>query len=405
MAIFFYGFAGAATAPYQSVLAIRELGLSDNAYAAIALAAAVANVISAIAIGILSDRFQSYRLPLVVVSAIGIASFSTIWVVPTPWVFAIVTVGPMAVFHATNSLLFGNVRAHSARYTAEEASDINGLMRMMISLAWVLVPGAVAVVLRGQDSMIDAWMVAAVMSTACLATILFWLEPDRAPVTEAVPEGGTGTSPLAPTTGRPDRPAQVRGARGSAVLELGHILNGPVSVRILGVAMVSQVLTVNGTVLPLITTGPAGGTLADVGVIVGMVAGIEVLFMMVWISVTKRVAVMTALSWGMAMYAAYLVALGFATAPWHIYAASVVGGIGAAAIIALPISYLLDMIRDRPGLSASLIAVNMFLGSAIGAGIFAAGSAIGGHSAAAILGAVVGLTGAMLLSQLERGKR
>jgi len=105
------------------------------------------------------------------------------------------------------------------------------------------------------------------------------------------------------------------------------------------------------------------------------------------------------------MYAAYLVALGFATAPWHIYAASVVGGIGAAAIIALPISYLLDMIRDRPGLSASLIAVNMFLGSAIGAGIFAAGSAIGGHSAAAILGAVVGLTGAMLLSQLERGKR
>lgn len=399
MAIFFYGFAGAATAPYQSVLAIRELGLSDNAYAAIALAAAVANVISAIAIGILSDRFQSYRLPLVVVSAIGIASYATIWMMPDPWVFAIVTVGPMAVFHATNSLLFGNVRAHSARYTPEEASDVNGLMRMMISLAWVLVPGAVAIVLRGQDSMIDAWIVAAVMSTACLATILFWLEPDRRPVAEAVPEGGTGTSPLAPTTGRPDRPAQVRGA---AVLELRHILNGPVSIRILGVAMVSQVLTVNGTVLPLITTGPAGGTLADVGVIVGMVAGIEVLFMMVWIALTKRVALMTALGWGMGLYAAYLVALGFATAPWHIYAASVVGGIGAAAIIALPISYLLDLIRDRPGLSASLIAVNMFLGAAIGAGIFAAGSAIGGHPAAAILGALVGLTGALMLSQLER---
>ena len=40
-AIFLYGVAGAATSPYQSVIGIRELGLSDNAYAAIALAASV----------------------------------------------------------------------------------------------------------------------------------------------------------------------------------------------------------------------------------------------------------------------------------------------------------------------------------------------------------------------------
>ncbi len=402
MAIFFYGFAGAATAPYQSVLAIRELGLSDNAYAAIALAAAVANVLSAIAIGILSDRFHSYRRPLIVVAALGVASYATIWLVPHPWVFALVTIGPLAMFHATNSLLFGNVRAHSARYSPEEASDINALMRMMISLAWVLVPGAVAILLAGRSSMIDAWIIAALLAAACLATILFWLEPDHPPVAEAVPEGGTGTSPVAPSTGRPDRPAQVRGARGSALLELGHILNGPVAIRIFGVALVSQVLTVNGTVLPLITTGPAGGTLADVGLIVGMVAAIEVVFMMVWMRLTRRIALMTALATGMGLYAAYLVGLAFATAPWQIYAASVVGGIGAAAIIALPISYLLDLIQNRPGLSASLIAVNMFLGAALGAGLFALGSAIGGHGTAAILGALAGLLGAVLLTRLER---
>jgi hypothetical protein len=28
-------------------------------------------------------------------------------------------VGPLAVFHATNSMLFGNVRAHSDRFSAD----------------------------------------------------------------------------------------------------------------------------------------------------------------------------------------------------------------------------------------------------------------------------------------------
>ena len=75
------------------------------------------------------------------------------------------------------------------------------------------------------------------------------------------------------------------------------------------------------------------------------------------------------------------------------------GGLG---IISLPISYLLDLIRDRPGLSASLIAVNMFLGGALGATIFAAGTALGGYGTAALLSGAAGVLGAGLLVALER---
>ncbi|MCJ8141272.1 MFS transporter [Falsirhodobacter halotolerans] len=401
-AIFCYGFAGAATNPYQSVLAIRDLGFSNSGYATIALAAAVANVVSAIAIGMVSDRFHSYRAPLIFVALLGVLSYGAIWLAPHPIIFAAVTIGPMAVFHATNSLLFGNVRAHSARYSTTEADDINALMRMTISLAWVLVPGGVALILRDGSRLIDAWLIAACLAGACLAVILFWLEPDRRPVPEALPAGGTGTSPVAPTTGRPDRPAQVRGAKGAAMVELARLLNMPVMVRILGVALVSQALTVNGMALPLITTGRVGGTLADVGVVVGMVAGIEVVFMIVWIRLARRIPMMAALAAGMALYAAYLLWLAVAGAPWEVYAASVIGGVGAAGIIALPIGFLLDLIRDRPGLSASLIAVNMFLGSAIGAGIFAVGSALGGYGMATALSAGVGMGGTGLLAWLER---
>lgn len=400
-AIFLYGFAGAATSPYQAVVGIRELGLSDRAYAAIALAASVANVVLAIGIGMLSDRFQSYRRPLIFVSSFGILGYGMIWAIPSTLTFTIAMIGPLALFHATNSMLFGNVRANIDRFNDEEAGIVNALMRMMISLSWVLVPGAVALLLIGRDSMIAAWAIAALVAAACLICIAFWLEPDHKPTTEALPEGGTGTATVAPTTGRPDRPAQVRLNR-SALSDLGAILHPGIIARVLGVALISQVLHVNNAILPLILTGQANGTAEDIGFNVGMVAALEVAFMILWVRIARTMHLTTALAINSVIYLCYLAGIASASTPWHVYAASVAAGFAAAGIISLPISYLLDLIRDRPGLSASLIAVNMFFGGALGAGIFAVGTGVGGYPAAAILSGAAGVLGALLLVALER---
>lgn len=400
-AIFLYGFAGAATSPYQAVVAIRELGLSDRAYATIALAAAVANVVLAIGIGMLSDRFQSFRRPLIVVSAFGVLGYGVIWAVPSPLTFALAMIGPLALFHATNSMLFGNVRAQTARFDPAEAAIVNALMRMMISLSWVLVPGVVAMMLAGGHSMIPAWGIAALVAAACLACIVLWLEPDHRPAREALAEGGTGTARVAPSTGRPDRPAQVRLPR-SVAQDLGAILHPGIIARVLGVAMISQVLHVNNAVLPLILTGRAGGTAADIGLTVGMVAGLEVVFMILWVRMARSMHLTTALVITAAIYLGYLFGISAATRPSHVYLASIAAGFAAAGIISLPISYLLDLIKDRPGLSASLIAVNMFLGGALGAGIFALGTTLGGYPAAALVSGGAGVLGALLLVTLER---
>lgn len=400
-AIFLYGFAGAATSPYQAVIGIRELGLSDRAYALIALAAAIANVVMAIGIGLLSDRFQSYRRPLIFVSAFGIVGYGAIWAIPSPFIFATATVGPLALFHATNSMLFGNIRAHTARFDAEEAAIVNSLMRMMISLSWVLVPGAVGLALAGQPSMIAAYLIAATLAGACLLTILFWLEPDHRPTSEPRPAGGTGTARIAPTAGRTDRPAQVRVPQ-PAFLELAQIFSPGILARALGVALISQVLHVNSAVLPLTLTGQAGGTPEDIGFIVGIVALLEVFFMFFWTHLARGMHLTTALLITATLYCLYLAAVAAATHPWHVYAASLIAGFAAAGIISLPIGYLLDLIRDRPGLSASLIAVNMFLGGALGAGVFALGTAVGGYPAAALISGLGGILGALLLVILER---
>ena len=406
-AIFLYGVAGAATSPYQSVIGIRELGLSDNAYAAIALAASVANVVMAIAIGALSDRFRSYRRPLIFVASFGILGYGLIWAAPSALVFALATVGPLALFHATNSMLFGNVRAQSDRFDPAEAGIVNALMRMAISLSWVLVPGAVGLALAGRDSMIGAYLIAALLAAACLATIVFWLEPDTPPRLDTrpgrYPAGGTGTAQVAPTAGRADRPAQSRLPL-SVLGDMGQILRPRLLASVLGVALISQVLHVNSTVLPLITLGQAGGTSEDVGFVIGMVAALEVVFMFLWTWSLRVLHLTTALAIATVIYMGYALGIAGASQPWQIYAASILAGVGAAGIISIPISYLLDLIADRPGLSASLIAVNMFMGGAIGAGIFALGAAVQGYPAAAIFSGVAGLAGAGLLIFLERRK-
>lgn len=401
-AIFLYGFAGAATSPYQSVLAIRELGLTDRAYAAVAMAASIANVVLSIGIGMISDRMASYRRPLIFVSVFGVLGYGAIWTLPSAGMFTFVMVGPLALFHATNSMLFANVRAQADRFAPEEATIVNALMRMMISLSWVLVPGATALMLAGRDSMIGAWAIAALAAGACVATVVFGLAPDHSPpAPEGVPEGGTGTARIAPSAGRADRPAQVRLPRAS-LGGLGLLMRPGILVRILGVALISQVLHVNAAVLPLILTGQAGGTSEDIGLTVGMVAALEVVFMFFWTRATGRIHLTTALAITAGLYLVYLIAIAMAGAPWQVLAVSVIAGFAAAGIISLPISYLLDLIADRPGLSASLIAVNMFFGGALGAGIFALGTALGGYGAAGVLSGLAGVGGAMILVRSER---
>jgi SET family sugar efflux transporter-like MFS transporter len=375
--IFLYGFAGATTGPYQSVVGIRELGLSDSAYSALILTAAAVNVAASIGIGILSDRLGRYRWSMLLAAALGVVGYGMVWLLGTAWAFVLAALGPLTVFHALNSLFFASTRRHSAGLAKEDAAAVSSMMRAMISLAWIVVPGLVGLALSGSATLLPAYLIASALALAVLAVVLFLVPPDPDPD---------------PATAAPAL---------SLVATLGLLAQGPLVLRVLGVALITSVLHVNAAVMPLITTGRAQGTVSDVGYAVGFVAALEVIFILVWSRIARRIAPTAALTAGVAIYMVYLAALAQSSAPWHIYAASVAGGIGAAAIISLPLGYLLDLIADRPGLSASLIAVNIFLGGAIGSGLFALGTVLGDYGTVALLGAAAGLVGALGLMALE----
>ena len=111
LAIFTFGFAGATTSPYQSVVGIRELGLSNALYSALIFAAATVNVVVSILLGNLADRLGEYRTMMLIAAIFGVAGYGAIYLIPTEQVFVLSALLILPVYSSLSSLLFANVRA------------------------------------------------------------------------------------------------------------------------------------------------------------------------------------------------------------------------------------------------------------------------------------------------------
>ncbi|TCN31321.1 SET family sugar efflux transporter-like MFS transporter [Sinorhizobium americanum] len=335
LAIFLFGFAGAATSPYQSVVGIIELGLSDSLYSALIFAAALLNVIVSVTVGIVADRVGNYRTLMLAVILFGVVGYGMIYAWPAKTRFVVATLLLLPIYGALNSLLFANVRTAANHMGGNDAAAVNSAVRAAVSLSWVLVPGVVGFVLSARGSMLPAYLLASLGCAANLILVAFLLPPT------------TGAGP-------------VLGKRLSYLASLGEILSLRVVGRLAAIALISSTLHVNAAVLPLIVTGAVGGTATDIGIVVGVVALLEIAFILVWDRMQYSLSQVDALALGTAVYVAYLALLGFADRPSHVYALTLVSGFGAAALISIPITYLQDLIADRPGLGSSLIAVNIF---------------------------------------------
>ena len=373
LAIFAFGFAGAATSPYQSVVGIRELGLSNGLYSALIFCAAAVNVVVSILLGNLADRIGEYRTMMLTVAIFGMLGYGAVYVVPAQATFILAALFLLPIYGSLNSLLFANVRVATNGMERDDVATVNSGVRAMISLSWVLVPGITGALLANSASMLPAYLFAGLACAVCFGLIAVFL-PRQSGTDKAA------THHL------------------SYLAALGEVISPPVFVRVIAVALISSTLYVNGAILPLVVTGAAHGTVADIGVLVGIVALLEVVFIVVWGRAQRIMSHVTALGIGTVIYVVYLLLLGLASAPWHMYALTVISGIGAAALISIPITYLQDLIAERPGLGSALISVNIFLSAGLSALLFALGTAVSSYSGTAIIGAFAGLVGlAMLL--------
>ncbi|WP_416065656.1 MFS transporter [Rhizobium sp. ZK1] len=373
-------FTYASTVPYQSIIGISELGMSDGAYSALVFFAAVVNVAISLTLGIWSDRLRERRPLVLALSIAGMIGFGSIALVHSPavFIFSVLFLVPMS--NSTYSLLFASVRARTNQLARSEAVAITSTVRALYSGSWAVAPGLVGLALVTSPSMTPAYGVAAVASLICFC-LYFFFAPGNGPVRETLT----------------DQPG--------FFASLKRVFALDVFVRVFVMSLLLGLQRLNGMVSPLIIVHKIGGSVVDVGFLSGLTAFLEMPFMMMWGLVQRRFHTVHVLAFGTVLYCLYMVLLGFATAPWQLYALLGLNACGAAAILSLPITYLQDLIADRPGLGSSLISLNTFIGIGVAAGLFALGTAVTDYSGTAFVGAAVGIMTIVILLYLESGSR
>ncbi|MDQ0559429.1 hypothetical protein QO004_001207 [Rhizobium mesoamericanum] len=116
----------------------------------------------------------------------------------------------------------------------------------------------------------------------------------------------------------------------------------------------------NSVASRLIISDAAGGTVVDVGCMAGLVAFLKCHFLLRWGSL-QPLAQRARSCPRRLVYCLCVILPSFASAPWQIYALVLINACGAADILSVLITYLQDLIADRPGLGSSLVSVNRFI--------------------------------------------
>ena len=375
--IFVQASAIGSTIPYLSVTAINELGLSDQAFSALIFASSVAAVTISVSMGIVSDMIGDRRRMMIAAALMGAAGYGAIFFFPSAPVFVIVTILIIPFYQSLSSLLFASARAHTDGFAGGEAASINATLRSFMSAAWVVMPAALGFALAGSKSMLGAWGVAGLCAAAIFLASFFLVQKTSS--------------------------AAASGAKVPGFFASLKEISSPIMLaRMFSMASLTGTVRLSSTLWTLIVTVNLGGSLSDVGLIAGLIALLEIPFMLIWASLLRRAGTLQILAAAGLIYAAYMVGLSMATATWQIYLLIIPGAAGAAALLSMPLSYFQDLFPGRPGLGTSLQPINAFIGNSLTALAFAVGAHFFGYSGTAWLGVLMVAAGIAGLFAVEK---
>lgn len=375
LALLASGLTYGATLPFLSVVGIHEFGMSNSGLSLLLFGIALANLIYGVVLAIFSDMVSDRKPMLLGVLVAGMIGFGTIYFVPHLTVFIVCAVLLVPISNASFSLIFAFVRNQTLAFEAREATQVNQVIRAAFSGSWAIIPGVIAFWLTHSASMLPAWGFSAVVCLCSFSLVLFFMPSVRRAA---------------------DAP------KVSFFESLAMATRPAILARVTSLSMVVASSRLIAVVQPLIIVGIAGGTITDVGLVAGACAALEIPSMLIWGMLLRHLTAVQAMVIGALIYAGFMVVLGMASEPWHVYALLLPNAFGVSAILSLPLTYYQDLLQDRPGLGTSLNQISMFLSNGMGAVVFALGAAWLGYSHTAWLGVVMVLVGCAWLVTLER---
>lgn len=372
--MFFSGVTFASTAPYTAIVGIEALGLSSGQYAALMSVTSIMGAMVSLLIGYVSDRLHDRRVLIVIAALAGFIGFGMVYAIRAPWGFAVAMGLIMPFGYAMFSQNFAFVRVYYNERAPERSQFMVSALRTVFTVAWVIVPPVVGYV-AATTSVFDVFLVAALAYGACGIVMAVMMTDKSTRIASA---------PIV----KPAAGSRRDGLPLAIVAGLAGILIVNIAMRLVGIA------------LPLSVTTRLGGTLADVGIYAGIVAAVEIPFMLMWAFLLARISREAILVGNALLFGLYIFLVSRAGSVAEVFWLQGINGIAAAALMSVPISYIQDAIKGRVGLSTSLmdvVSVSATLGGAAVFGVLGAGGdyqlVLLAAAGFAVLGGVVILMG------------
>jgi MFS transporter, SET family, sugar efflux transporter len=342
--LLFTGIAAGATMPYQAIVAIDGLGISNAFYAVLLTIGSLVGVTVSVFLGWLSDRVDDRRWLIIACAIIGGSGQALVWFVREPWALVVMmcALGPFGGALYSQTMAYG--RAYLESRGSTSIAFAMTIIRAVFALSWVIAPplgGWIA----ATYTVFDPYAVGVLVSILCIL-IFAVLMVDRSTRIEHRDHA---------------EESELR-ANGIALFML---------VGIVGVVCLSTAVRLNGLATPLAIVTHWGGSVADVGIYASLAALIEIPFMIAWGYATKRVPLPILLAAAALIYACYVFLAGRVSNVPELLWLQGLNGIGTAGLLSLPISYVQDAIKGRVGLSTSLLDVIFISASLLTAGAFA----------------------------------
>nr|WP_240335480.1 MFS transporter [Pseudotabrizicola algicola] len=373
------GLINASLYPYQSLIGIEVLGLSEPLFALVLVLASAVAVTTSVLLGILSDRWANRRGLALVTALIGVLGAALMVFAPGKASFVLTN----GILLPVASSIFGQAFALNRLATQDfptQREGIQATVRAAMSVTflvmlvfWTVAFGA------GADVM---WTYATGGAASLALLVLIWAYWPR--------DGQTHWQ---------DQPSGLR--LGAALAQLAR---PEVALRLLCLGAVTSSGVLYMILAALVFSETAGRDAADTALYVGMVAGWEVPFMLLLPRYLSHIPRPTLILWGTVLYVSHLVALPFLADSVWIWAMTLPAGLGGVAMLILPISYYQDLMVGRPGTAASMLALQKLVADVMAALAFSAGVAIGGYALTAVLGSTIAILGALGLWLADRGR-
>ncbi len=364
--------------PYQSLIAIKRIGLGPGDFALILMIASCVNVAAAVLLGILADQKANRRMTALFCAAAGAIGVGLMVLVPGPVALVLTSAVLLPLAQPLYGQIFALTRLASQGFESQ-ADAIQSVIRSALSAAFVVMLLVWTFAFRIGVSELYVYVTAAVASACALGLIYFRWPRDGATEWE-------------------DRPSGLN--LGAAIAQIGR---PHIALRFFCMGAINAMGGIYMATISLVfDASPLRGA-SDVALYVGMVAGWEIPFMLLLPRVIARFRRADLIAFGALTYAIHLLALPFVADTPLIWVMPFFAGLGGTALITLPISYYQTLMQGAPGTAASLMAVQKLVSDALVAGCFAIGMATWGLVSVAVMGTALSLIGAALLALADRG--